>query len=244
MEVLRAFIVVSLMCVVVVLVAPDAAGFVAGAVVLAVLATPFAVVWTLGREFRLPPREVAPDELPGELQDAGRELAALGFDEAGPGIHIGGAAGILMLTRLNRAEKLYADAHKQAHKPVFFEFVTVVAAGASGLSTNNNPETAFAPGVPGLLRQTLPDLGARGLLERHREALRFLAARGIEPGRVAPGEILESVRKSYAAYAEHFRRGRFRFAMTALWRTLRRRSPFLAPLEEQPDIEEQVARMR
>ncbi len=244
MELLRVLVITFLICVIAVLIAPDAAIFVVGACLLATLATPVAVVWMLSKEFRLAPELAEPDELSGELQRGGEELAALGFDEPGPAIRIGRLAKMLLLTRVNRAARLYADAHQQVRKPVFFEFVSIVGEEQHGLSTNNNPDAAFAPAAPGMLRQVLPGLSAPELLERHRSALRFLRTRGIEPAAAEPDAIFHAIRRSFSAYGDLFRRGRLRFALIALSRTILRRSPYMAPLEQQPEIEDQIAEIQ
>ncbi len=244
MELLRVLIITLLICIVAVLIAPDVASFVVGACLLATLATPVAVVWMLNREFRLAPELAEPEELSGELLRGGEELAALGFDDPGPVIRVGRLAKLLMLTCVKRADRLYADAHQQLQKPVFFEFVSIVGEAAHGLSTNNNPDAAYAPSAPGMLRQVLPGLSAPELLERHRAALRFLQTHGIEPAAAEPDEIFHAVRRSFGAYGDLFHRGRFRFALVALWRTILRRSPYMAPLEQQPGIDEQLSVIR
>lgn len=81
------------------------------------------------------------------------------------------------------------------------------------------------------------------LLQKHQEALAWLASQGVRCRKIAPTDFESLFRASLALQRAAFLRARLRYAVTAVWRSVRKTTPHLGPLKDQRSVRPELGRL-
>jgi len=196
------------------------------------------------------PEDVAVDsdseaaELP-ELVALAGQAEALGFERIG-GFRVGVAPPARMLAAVQRRERSYLAVYRTDTIPAktFFDFVSVFDGERGGLTTTAAIEGVALPAAPGSLRQALPGASLGECWERHREALGWLAGRGLPARSATAASFVFDFKESFRRQRAAFLARPFRTTALTLFRAALRRSPEVGPLAERRGGEAAVESIR
>jgi hypothetical protein len=204
-----------------------------------------AVVLVTGLPAKLTLEPIEDHDVPPELRALADQFQRLGFRPAGPAhrVHIAPAA--TLVTLVHASEPIYGNVFRTGTIPpkVERDFVSVLEGDAGALTTNAEPAGAALPAGDGGLRQVFPGESLEGLLEQHREGVRYLRERGIECRAVSADTLPQDLRSSMARQRERVMSSPIRSTVVTLWRAATRRIPFTGALREQRIARRQIGRI-
>ncbi|MGH7162347.1 MAG: hypothetical protein ACREID_02600 [Planctomycetota bacterium] len=187
----------------------------------------------------LPESGVSPN-----LKALEEQYARLGFQRAGPPLAVRLFPPAILVPFVNAKEAMYGTAFlPRGMSGPTFDFVTVLEGGRGGLTSAPKLEAGVLPAAPGDLRQIFPGLAPGELLDRHREAVRWLRDQGFAPRKVSAETFSLDFTASFARLRRAFLQAPVRNTVRALVRVLTRKSPHLGPVDVQAHGAAEVARM-
>jgi hypothetical protein len=185
----------------------------------------------------------APESAPSrEMQHLLASYELLGFGQVGPPRQAALSPATLIYLFRHEKEPIVGTVYEPqvlGARPAY-DFVSVLAGGKGGLTSSAAVQAATLPCAPGVLRQVIAGADVETLLKAHRRALRRLQELGVAADPVAADDLVPSLKRAIARDRQAFLRRPVRATLTALWRTMRKRSPEACPLEDQPDFEERA----
>jgi len=222
-------------------------GVVAAIVFLAVLllgAVHAAVLANLPEELVLD-REVEEEDLPPEVVELARTIEGLGFERIGPALHVPLRPPSLILPLMSRAEACYACVIRAAATPprTIFEFVTRFEQEDGCLSTTHEPSAGVLPAGAADFRQIFPGADPATVHARHVEGVRHLREKGLRLLSASPERFEQGLCDAFPRVRRAFLEARVRNTLTALGRTLTKRSPFEGPVASQPRAAIRIRRL-
>jgi hypothetical protein len=187
----------------------------------------------------------APEVLPSrEIQHLLANYELLGFVQVGPPRQAALSPAALVYLFRHEKEPIVGTVFQPqvvAAKPAF-DFVSILPDGRGGLTSSATVQAATLPTAPGSLRQIIAGADVETLLKAHRRALRRLRDLGVAAELVAADELVPLLQRAIAKQRQAFLGSPLRTTVTALWRTVRKRSPDACSLDDQPDLEARVRR--
>lgn len=222
------------------------AGWAGALLALLVKATMTAIDRSLVPDLAMTP--VAVEQVPDALRVVSDQLEAIGMTRVTPPLAVTMSnPGILygfLTTAGDVASSAFVVQPPGGGTPVTsFDFVSVFEGDRGGLTTSPNPAGSVLPATPGSLRQVFPAGEPAALLQRHQESLAWLAAQGVRSRTIAATDFEALFRASLGRQRAAFLRARLRYTLTAVWRTLRKSTPHLGPVKDQPSTRPELARL-
>jgi hypothetical protein len=188
---------------------------------------------------------VGDDRVPAALRAVADQLTALGLTRATPPLSITLSNPAVFFGFVHDGGDVAASAFAiqppGPRPPVTsFDFVSWLEGDRGGLTTSPNPAGSALRATPGALRQVFPGGDPATLLKRHREALDWLRTQGARAKTLRATEFEPLFRASMGRQRGAFERAKLRFALTAIWRTVRKSTPHLGPVQTQPSTPAQI----
>ena len=198
---------------------------------------------SLPAEPRITPRPGA--RLGAEADALAADLRAAGFESIEPPFDLGLRPPATVWSFLHREGRTVGSVFKTGTVParVGFDLVSVVEEGRGTLTSGSDPRGGILPLPPGCFKQILPGLTPGELFEHHRRAVELLGERWIRFREPRPESLPEEIAASLRAQRSALRRGLISASWLALWRTVRRSTPYLGPIDEQKGYEETVQQL-
>lgn len=172
------------------------------------------------------------------------ELQELGFSPITEApLRIGVAPPALLVPLLHQSEALYATVFQTTTVPAKTSFDVVSLFDGVDGSLTTSREGGNMPASEGELRQIFPGQRPRFLLDKHREALHFLAASGIRSRPATSADFEPSFRASFSKTRREFLKNPLAFTLVTLWRTVTKRIPHVGGLAAQTTAKKQVRQL-
>lgn len=212
------------------------------------VATPIAVYFAVSRglpeDVGMHPADYT--EVPRELDPLIGSFEALGFRRILSPYRFALPNAPLLVPLMHADEGLFATVFGiPGTKPrIGYDVVSFFDAKDCGLTTGMDPGAGVLPAEAGTLRQILVNAPPEELVYYHREAVRLLESRGLQPLAVSPGAIPELIRRSFRLNRRAFLRARVSNTLVAIWRVITKRNPWIGSLAEQPDLQDQLGRIK
>jgi hypothetical protein len=172
-------------------------------------------------------------------------VAGLGFAPVGPPLRADDPAHMVLWGHVHGKLAAYAtvfDADSPYGGRTACDIVSLLAADRGVLITASELWEGVMPPYPGEFRQVFPGAAPAELLERHVEALAFLASRGLPSAAVSAADWEANLRKVEGQRRRNFLRWPMMNSTLVIWRSLRGTSPYLGVLPLQPSAARQLRR--
>lgn len=184
--------------------------------------------------------------LPSPLRDYAERFERLGFVPTGPPLNVGIAPPASLVAYVHPDHKTYGSAYRTHTIPprTSFDFVSVLAGGAGGLTSNTLRAGAILPLGPGGLRQVIEATSVEELFSHHVDAVDFLQDSGIEVKAVSAETFDTDFRRAILFQREAFVRNLPLNTLITVWRHVSRRNPHVGRLDEQAHARRQIAELR
>jgi hypothetical protein len=188
---------------------------------------------------------VGEDKVSPALGALANQLAALGLTRATPPLSVSLTNPAVLIGFVQDGGDIASSAYSvqpPADRPAVtaFDFVSRFDGDRGGLTTSANPAGAVLPATPGALRQVFPGSDPATLFKKHREALDWLRSEGVRARPVRAAEFESLFRLAQERQRAAFLRARLRFAFTAIWRTIRKTTPHIGPVQQQPSARREI----
>lgn len=210
-------------------------------VVITPVAVYYAILQSLPEEVEVSP---APGRMPMELRELVTAFQSLGFEQAYDPLRIELAQEAILVPLVNPQENMIATVFRldAATPKVAYDVVSFFDAPNTALTTGMDHGGGVLPAPDGQLRQIFQNASVDELVHRHRQALRFLDQHRVPTVAVASSAIPGLLRLSIQLNRKAFLKARVTNTFVALWRTITKRNPYQRPLNQQPNIEKQLAK--
>lgn len=209
-------------------------------ILLWVAITGFHIVASIPEDLKLEP---VPDfPLDGELGLFAGHLRNLGFIQAGPPRRLTIRPAAMLVPFVHEREPVYANVAQIGTVPsvVSFEVFSYMEGRRGGLLSINQWTGAVFPLSPGRFVQVIPMAAPAQVFAAHQTALAEMKARGVAWQPVSPDRLEEDYLSSYARQRRLIRSNPVRTTLTVLWRVLRKTTPHLGPVQNQPETERRI----
>ncbi len=215
----------------------------AGVFVLLVAFVMYLILRSLPAKVELTP---LPGPPPQALVEIGHRYLALGFQPAGPAYEVGISPPAKLIAVVHPTEPIYGTIFQTGTVPavIGFDFVSILASGSGGLTTSADKRAGNTLARPGVFRQCFPGWPPEELLQRHREALAYLAQQGVICRMVTAQGFPNDFARAFSEQRRYFLSNPLKHALTALFRTGTRSNPSVGPIWLQPAVAGEIQRVR
>jgi hypothetical protein len=186
------------------------------------------------------PENVAIDVLPPEAPppDIARLLESyrsLGFELLDPPVRIHLRPSCFVWVLTNRELGCWGTVFSTGTVPrrVGYDVISLTEGERASLTSLSDPAAGVLPLAPGHFKQVLKGASPAELVAFHREALRFLIARGVRFEPAKAGGVAERIRRSFVLQRRVVAANPVKAAALVLWRATTRTSPYSAPVASQ-----------
>jgi hypothetical protein len=190
---------------------------------------------------------VGVDRVPDVLRSLSDQITTLGFTRATPPLLVTLSQPAVFYGFVKDGDPVVASAfviEPPGQPPVpSFDFVSKFESHRGGLTTSPNPAGSALPATPGSLRQVFPGGDPATLLEKHRESLAWLAGQGVRAAALRAPDFEPFFRESMQRQRGAFLEARLWFALTAIWRTVTKRTPHIGAIKDQAFARAQLRRL-
>ena len=109
------------------------------------------------------------------------------------------------------------------------------------LGTINTPKSTYAMTNPMCLRQVIPTMEVKSLLEYHQGAIQFLKGNGISFQIITSDNFVSNYKTQTAKDYREIRKRLFKLSLLFLWRSLTGRTPYWGSIRNQKRTEKQIS---
>jgi hypothetical protein len=175
-------------------------------------------------------------EYMGEYEDAG-------FTIGGPALEVGMTPPAILVPMIDEANRMYGTIFRTGTQPprVSYDIVSIFE-DYGGLTTGPSWDGTTLPGAPGSHRQYFAGADVATLREQHLAALRWLAAHGIRARAISADTFAHDIKAAIGQQRRAFLARPVRGAVTAILRTVLKRTPHQGPIESQPVARRELQR--
>jgi len=181
--------------------------------------------------------------LTNEQSRFSKEFFANGFVSHGPPIKIVRKWTFLVIPFIHRDKEIIGVIHctKGPFRPAIQLILESNFTDSKGnLGTVNAPKSTYAAADPMCLRQVIPTMEVKGLLEHHQGAIQFLKEKGIRFQKITSGCFMSDYKTQTAKSYREMRKRIFKISLVWLWRSLTGRTPYRGSLKNQKRVEKQI----
>jgi hypothetical protein len=184
--------------------------------------------------------------IPAVLQPLVRRIEGLGFERLGSALRVHLEPPAYLVALWHEGDRTYSTVFASDGAPdkAHFDYVTMFQPGEVGLTSSANVGAGVLPPADGSFLQIFPGEAPEQLLECHRQGCEHLvhAARVQPRAKAATFEFL--LAGALARQRAAFMRAPLRNTWTALFRVLRKSSPAVGPVGQQPATQARIDALR
>jgi hypothetical protein len=176
-------------------------------------------------------------QLAKELRDAASGITDIGFERAGFPLRFELGQSATVVPLMNGKDSAYATAMRFETKPPkhSFDFVTRFNDGAVSVTSSPEGGAGILPLGDGEFLQIIEGADAKTLYHHHAYAVDLLRRQGLKPCAVEHGAVCDLLKGSIATKRSLVLAAPWRHTFVALYRTLRKKSPYHGPLASQAE---------
>jgi len=179
-----------------------------------------------------------------EQSKLSEEFFANGFSSHGPPVKIARGWAFLVIPFIHCDKEIIGVIHctEGPFRPAIQMILESNFTDSKGnLGTVNVPKSTYTAANPMCLRQVIPTMEVKSLLEHHQEAIQFLKAKRIRFQKITSGNFASDYKTQTAKTYREMRKRIFKISLVWLWRSLTGRTPYQGSLKDQKRVEKQIS---